>query len=61
MKKMFGYARCIRVCSIIEIVIEACTIIGLVFLAFPIAGKRIVHSWNDNDITCVCSCSVDEV
>lgn len=50
---MFGFAHCIRILSIIEIVFQAISIFGLFFLAFPIAGKRISSSWNDADISCV--------
>ncbi|KAK8824279.1 hypothetical protein WA556_003602 [Blastocystis sp. ATCC 50177/Nand II] len=52
MKKMFGFAHCVHICSIIEIVLESISIVGLVFLAFPIAGKRIIRTWNDSDISC---------
>ncbi|KAK8824280.1 hypothetical protein WA556_003603 [Blastocystis sp. ATCC 50177/Nand II] len=51
-KKMFGFAHCIRILAIIEIVFQAISIFGLFFLAFPIAGKRISSSWNDADISC---------
>ena len=57
---MFGFAHCVHICSIIEIVLESISIVGLVFLAFPIAGKRIIRTWNDSDISCVPSSSVSD-
>lgn len=53
MRKMFGFAHAIHIIAIIEIVLYCCFIVGLVLLAFPIAGKRIANSWNDSDISCV--------
>ena len=53
LRKMFGFAHAIHIIAIIEIVLDCCSIIGLVLLAFPIAGKRIANSWNDSDISCV--------
>ena len=52
-RKMFGFAHTIHIIAIIEIVLDCCSIVGLVLLAFPIAGKRIANSWNDSDISCV--------
>ena len=53
LRKMFGFAHAIHIIAIIEIVLDCCSIVGLVLLAFPIAGKRIANSWNDSDISCV--------
>lgn len=51
--KMFGFAHCVRILCIVEIVFMAISIIGLLFLPFPISGKAIATSWNDSDIQCV--------
>ena len=43
---LLGYAKAIHIIAIIECVIYCLTIVGLIFLYFPIIGMRICKKWD---------------
>ena len=52
-RQLVGYAKAVRVYAIIECVCYCITIVGLIFIYFPIIGMNIVNKWDVGDARCV--------
>ena len=50
---LIGYAKAVYIVAIIECVMYCVSIVGLIFLYFPIVGMRIVKKWDLSDAKCV--------
>lgn len=50
---LLGYAKAIHIIAIIECVLYCLSIVGLIFLYFPIIGMRICKKWDVSEAKCV--------
>ena len=50
---LFGYVKAIRIYSIIELVVFCISIVGLIFIYFPLCGMRICSEWDYSKANCV--------
>ena len=49
---LFGYVKAIRIYSIIELVVFCISIVGLIFIYFPLCGMRICSEWDYSKANC---------
>ena len=53
LKDLFGYVRTVRIVSIIYCILLAISIVGLIFIIFPIYGMRISERWSLSEVSWV--------
>ena len=52
-RKLVGYAKAVRYYAIFECVGYCLSVIGLIFIYFPIIGMNIVWKWDASEAKCV--------
>lgn len=52
-RKLVGYAKAVRYYAIFECVCYCLTVVGLIFIYFPIIGMNIAWKWDVGEAKCV--------